>query len=119
VPAGGVAAGNFSEYSARMMSVATLGAGAASGSGSARYYTFEQGLTHFLVYTADAYTYSSGATFLANQLAFMKADLAKVDRARTPWVVGLVHKGAAPRAAGARRARARRSRYRRAAAATR
>lgn len=53
---------------------------------------FNEGLTHFFVYTADAYTYKSGATFLANQLAWLKADLAAVDRAVTPWVVGLCHK---------------------------
>ena len=74
-----------------MASVA-LFAGANSGTGSARYYSFNQGLTHFLVFTAEAYTYKSGATFIANQLAFMKADLAAVNRAVTPWVVGLVHK---------------------------
>jgi hypothetical protein len=87
-----VNAGNFSEYTARMMSVATVGAGAVSGTGSSRYYSFNQGLTHFLVFTAEAYTYNSGATFLANQLAFMKRDLASVDRTVTPWVVGLAHK---------------------------
>jgi hypothetical protein len=75
-----------------MASVATLGAGAVSGTGSARYYSFNEGLTHFLVFSAEAYTYKSGADFLANQLAFMKRDLAAVDRAATPWVVGLVHK---------------------------
>ncbi len=36
--------------------------------------------------------YARDATFLANQVAFMKADLAAVDRKATPWVVGLVHK---------------------------
>ena len=66
--AGDIPAGNFSEYSARMMSVATFGAGALSGTGSARYYSFNQGLTHFLVFSAEAYTYKSGATFIANQV---------------------------------------------------
>ena len=36
--------------------------------------------------------YSVNAEFNANQVAFMKADLASVDRKRTPWVVALVHK---------------------------
>ena len=75
-----------------MFSIGLVGAGAASGTGSPRYYSFNRGLTHFLIFSAEAYTYHSGATFIANQLAFMKADLAAVDRAVTPWVVAVVHK---------------------------
>jgi len=82
---------NFTQYRARMHSVA-LHAGDRSGSGNAIYYSFEQGLTHFLAFSAEAYAYSSGAAFIANQLAFMRADLASVNRTRTPWVVGLAHK---------------------------
>ena len=74
-----------------MKSVA-LHAGKNAGTGTARYYSFNQGLTHFIVFTAEAYAYKSGAQFLANQLAFMKSDLAAVNRSATPWVVGLVHK---------------------------
>ena len=83
--------GNFSEYRARFASVA-LGAGAASGSNTNIFYSFEIGLTHYLGFSAEAYTYNSGAALLANQLAFMKADLASVNRTKTPWVVALVHK---------------------------
>lgn len=70
----------------------TLYAGANSGSSSNIFYSFTQGLTHFIVFSAEAYAYNSGASFLANQLAFMKADLAAVNRSVTPWVVALVHK---------------------------
>jgi hypothetical protein len=70
----------------------TLLAGNNSGSGSNIYYSFSQGLTHFLVFSAEAYLYARSEVFLANQLAFMTADLAKVDRSVTPWVVALVHK---------------------------
>jgi hypothetical protein len=87
--------GNFSEYNARFTAVGLLGAGAVSGTNTPRYYSFSRGLTHFLVFSAEAYTYSSGAEFIANQLAFMKADLAAVDRAVTPWVVALIHKACA------------------------
>ena len=83
--------GNFSEYRARFASVA-LGAGAASGSFSNIFYSFELGLTHYLGFSAEAYAYNSGQDLLANQLAFMKADLAAVNRTKTPWVVALVHK---------------------------
>jgi membrane protein implicated in regulation of membrane protease activity len=65
---------------------------AEDGTASARYYSFNQGLVHFLVFSAEAYAYKSGAEFIANQLAFMKADLAAVNRSVTPWVVGLVHR---------------------------
>lgn len=75
---------NFTEYQARMWSIASVGAGAVSGSGTNRYYSFNQGTIHFLVFTAEAYAYSSGKEFLANQAAFMKKDLAGVDRSVTP-----------------------------------
>jgi hypothetical protein len=92
VPVVPYSANNFSHYTARMWSVASVGAAKTSGTGTPRYYSFNQGLGHFLVYTAEAYAYDSGADFIANQLAFMKADLAAVDRSVTPWVVGLAHK---------------------------
>ena len=83
--------GNFSEYRSRLHSV-TLFAGANSGSNSNIYYSFNQGLTHFIVFSAEAYIYAVDKTFIANQLAFMKKDLAAVNRKITPWVVALVHK---------------------------
>jgi hypothetical protein len=92
VPVVPSSAGNFSEYTARMWSVGSVGAGATSGTGTPRYYSFNQNLAHFLVFTAEAYAYKSGPEFLANQLSFIKQDLAAVDRTVTPWVVGLVHK---------------------------
>ena len=69
-----------------------LNAAANSGSPSNRFYSFTQGLTHFVVFTAEAYLYARSPVFLANQLAFLRADLAKVDRKVTPWVVALAHK---------------------------
>ena len=63
-----------------------------SNTGNNRFYSFDDGLTHFLVFSAEAYVYARDAAFLANQLAFMKADLAAVNRSATPWVVALVHK---------------------------
>jgi len=82
---------NFTEYKARMHATA-LFAGKNAGTNTARYYSFNQGLTHFIVFTAEAYLYARDATFIANQLRFMKADLAAVDRKATPWVVALAHK---------------------------
>jgi len=83
--------GNFTQYRGRFHAV-TLFAGANAGTNSNRYYSFNQGLTHFIAFSAEAYLYARDASFLANQLAFMKADLGAVDRKVTPWVVALVHK---------------------------
>jgi len=82
---------NFTEYKARFHATA-LYAGANAGTNTARYYSFNQGLTHFIVFTSECYLYARDAGFIANQAAFMKADLAAVDRKVTPWVVALVHK---------------------------
>jgi hypothetical protein len=91
VASAGIEAGNFSQYKARMHAV-TLFAGANAGTNTNRYYSYNRGLTHFLVFTAESYVYSVNAGFNAQQVAFMKADLAAVDRKVTPWVVALVHK---------------------------
>ena len=87
IPALPLSAANFTQYRARMHAVSLN-----SNTGNNIYYSFNRGLTHFLVFSAEAYLYARDEAFLANQLAFMKADLAAVDRAVTPWVVGLVHK---------------------------
>ena len=92
VPSSGIPTNNFTEYHSRFYSVGSFGAGAVSGTGTPRYYSFNQGLTHFLVCSAEAYAYDSGATFIANQLAFIKKDLAGVNRENQPWVVVLIHK---------------------------
>ena len=100
-----------------------------SNTGNNRYYSFNRGFTHFLVFTAESYVCacelmrslgcmrararararervatprpspsdtlradSVDSGFNTNQLNFMKADLAAVDRSVTPWVVALVHK---------------------------
>ena len=48
---------NFTQYRGRFYAV-ELYAGANSGSNSNRYYSFERGLTHFVVLTAEAYIYT-------------------------------------------------------------
>lgn len=79
--------GNFTQYRARLHSVSLF-----SNTGNNIYYSFNQGLVHFIVFSAEAYLYARSADFIANQVNFMKADLAAVDRSATPWVVALVHK---------------------------
>ena len=82
-----LSAGNFTQYRARMHAVSLN-----SNTGNNIFYSFDRGLTHFIVFSAEAYLYARSEVFLANQLAFIKADLAAVDRRVTPWVVGAVHK---------------------------
>jgi len=82
-----LSAGNFTQYRARMHAVSLN-----SNTGNNLFYSFNRGLTHFIVFSAEAYLYARSDVFLANQLAFIKADLAAVDRLVTPWVVGAVHK---------------------------
>lgn len=80
-------AGNFTHYKARFHSVSLN-----SNTGNNRYYSVNRGLTHFIVFTAESFVYKVSDVFNANMVAFMKADLAAVDRKVTPWVVALVHK---------------------------
>ena len=78
---------NFTQYKSRLHAVSLN-----SNTGNNIYYSFNRGLTHFIVFSAEAYVYAIDANFLANQLEFMKHDLMQVNRTVTPWVVGLVHK---------------------------
>jgi hypothetical protein len=78
---------NFTQYKSRFHSVSL-----SSNTGNNRFYSFNNGITHFVVFSAEAYLYARSEVFLENQLAFLKADLAAVDRKVTPWVVALAHK---------------------------
>lgn len=82
-----LSAGNFTEYKARFHAVSLN-----SNTGNNVFYSFDRGLTHFVVFSAEAYLYARSEAFLANQLAFIKSDLGGVNRTKTPWVVGLCHK---------------------------
>lgn len=77
------AGADFFEYQVRHPGVA-----AHSNTGSALFYSFEAGLVHYLVFNSE--TYIAGG--IAKMLAFMAADLAAVNRTRTPWVVAYSHK---------------------------
>lgn len=77
-------AGNdFFEYQARHTGVSTY-----SNTKSSLYYSFNSGLVHYLVFNSE--TYIAGG--IADMLAFMRADLAGVDRNKTPWVIAYSHK---------------------------
>ena len=74
---------NGAAYLLRHTGVSTF-----SNTGTALYYSFNNGLVHYLVFNSE--TYISGG--IQSMLDFMKADLAAVDRSITPWVVAYSHK---------------------------
>eukprot|EP00656_Telonema_subtile_P015591 TRINITY_DN18198_c0_g1_i4.p1 TRINITY_DN18198_c0_g1~~TRINITY_DN18198_c0_g1_i4.p1 ORF type:complete len:372 (-),score=58.46 TRINITY_DN18198_c0_g1_i4:37-1152(-) len=66
----------------------------ASGSGSTRYYSFEQGMVHWVMLDSNPWVYSGiqgEVSLVAPQYRWLQQDLASVDRSRTPWVVVLGH----------------------------
>lgn len=75
--------GNFTQYQERFSGVASY-----SNSGSALFYSFEWEGVHFLAFNSE--TYIDGG--IQDMLAFMRSDLAGVDRTATPWVVAFSHK---------------------------
>ncbi len=77
------AGADFFEYQARHRGVS-----ANSNTGTSLYYSFDQGLVHYLAFNSE--TYIAGG--IAAMLDFMTQDLASVDRAKTPWVVAFSHK---------------------------
>jgi hypothetical protein len=61
-------------------------------SGSSRWYSFELGPVHFTMFDTDAYGFDEVAFALRPQYEWLKADLAAVDRDRTPWIVLMSHR---------------------------
>lgn len=81
--------GNFSSYAWRNRALAKY-VGANSGSDSSFWYSFETPLIHWIAFSGESWTMSTEQ--LATQAAWVRADLAKVDRSVTPWVVAFSHK---------------------------
>lgn len=82
------AGANFSEFIARHGAVAAY-----SNTGTALYYSFEANAgtpTGVHVLTFNSETYIDGG--IEAMLNWIQADLASVDRARTPWVIAQSHK---------------------------
>ena len=51
-----------------------------------------QGPVHFAAIDTDAWGFDEVAYVLQDQFDWLKADLASVDRSKTPWVVLLGHR---------------------------
>ena len=85
-------AANYTHYRTRFASVAE-NAGANSGSGTAMFYSFDDGLAHFLLWDTEAF-WSQPADSQLAMVNWIKADLAKANanRAAVPWVIALGHK---------------------------
>lgn len=81
--------GAFANYAMRMRALSTY-VGANSGSNSSFWYSFDTPLCHWIAFSGESWTMS--AAQLAEQAAWVAADLAKVDRAVTPWVLAFSHK---------------------------
>ena len=69
-----------------------LGVAQSSGSGSPLWFSFNLGLVHYLVFCTEDVSAPLSSQQMADQIAFMTADLKAVDRAVTPWVVSVGHK---------------------------
>lgn len=78
----------FAAYTARFPELPLLARNSASDSGM--YYSFNDGDVHFVLFDTELYHY--GGADRDAQLAWLKADLAGVDRRVTNWVVAGGHK---------------------------
>ncbi|RYG57137.1 hypothetical protein EON66_01105, partial [archaeon] len=93
-----VAAGNheadvgqtFAQYINRFAGIAAT-AGALSGSNSNLWYSYNDGLVHFVVIDTELYTEGGTPDQIAAQLQWLQNDLAAVDRSVTPWVIAYGH----------------------------
>ncbi len=81
--------GAFANYAQRQRALREY-TGAACGSNSSFWYSFDTPLVHWVAFSGESWTMS--AEQLAEQEAWLRADLAKVDRAVTPWVLSFSHK---------------------------
>ena len=82
---------NFSDFKARF-AVYESTTSANSGSDSLFWYSFNDGLVHFVSINTELFEY--GGADPKAQYSWLEADLAAVDRTVTPWVVVQGHKNA-------------------------
>ena len=85
-------AANYTHYKMRFASVAE-NAGANSGSNTNMFYSFNDGLVHFVMWDSEAYWSQPRDSQVAME-NWLRADLAaaNADRAAHPWVIALAHK---------------------------
>lgn len=95
------AAGGFQHYANRFAVVSMDNSstpvdlpGLASTPWNNHWFSYSVGLVHFTVLSTEAYfNYGSGgAAAVASQYEWADADLAAVDRTKTPWVIAYAHR---------------------------
>ena len=79
----------FLNFAARFSALSRF-AGARSGSNTSLWYSLEEGLVHLVVLNSETWVLTAAQQ--AAQLAWLRRDLARVDRGRTPWVIVAAHK---------------------------
>ena len=84
--------GNFTHYNHRFS--AQLSLGQHSNSGTGLWYSFNQGLVHYVAINTEVWAYYPDEAQQARQMQWLKQDLAKANanRGKQPWVIGLGHK---------------------------
>lgn len=82
-------ANRFAVFAGDNTSGATAVPGLVPSSWNNHWYSYNVGLVHIVAVSTEAYFFYPGA---AAQYAWLEADLAAVDRARTPWVVVFGHR---------------------------
>lgn len=80
----------FAQYRTRFYNLNN--AGRSSGSNSSLYYSFDDGLVHWVGIDTEMWSYGGTPAEIKAQLDWLAADLAAVDRTKTPWVIGFGHK---------------------------
>jgi hypothetical protein len=83
----------FSEFKTRFYGLGKT-AGARSGSNSSTWYSFNDGLVHFVFVDTELWAYDGkyAPKDIAAQQAWLEQDLASVDRSKTPWIIAAGHK---------------------------
>eukprot|EP01121_Diplochlamys_sp_Union-15-3_P007165 TRINITY_DN17_c0_g1_i1.p1 TRINITY_DN17_c0_g1~~TRINITY_DN17_c0_g1_i1.p1 ORF type:complete len:412 (+),score=65.24 TRINITY_DN17_c0_g1_i1:155-1390(+) len=84
---------NFTQYIKRFSNV-EYGAGTLSGSGTNLWYSFDQGLVHWIAIDTEVYAYYVNQNQIDQQLAWLEQDLKKANKNRTevPWIIMFGHK---------------------------
>jgi hypothetical protein len=82
---------DFSQYTARFFGIGAT-AGAYSGSGTSLWYSFNDGLVHWVALHTELWPQGGTDEQIASFLEWLAADLAAVDRAATPWVFVFGHR---------------------------
>lgn len=59
----------------------------ANGGAGNLYYSFDYGPVHFLMLSSESLDY----WHISSQYEWLEADLASVDRSKTPWIIGVWH----------------------------